>query len=88
MVFESKEFGFTGSFTLTKDVEFHTINQSFDGANSGHQTPDPYFVYPTTEDALYYDDSTADPGYFVVATVGANSDAVTADDVEVFQSTV
>jgi Ca2+-binding RTX toxin-like protein len=88
--FEAKPFGFPNSCTPQDGVNFYTLSaQGFDGSNSNHQTSDPYFVFSTFqgENVLYYDDTTALDGYYVVAqVVGPNSDQISAGDVGVFLS--
>lgn len=90
MEFEAKPFGFSDSCTPQDGVNFYTLSdQGLDGSNSNHQTSDPYFVFSTFkgENVLYYDDTTALDGYYVVAqVVGPNSVQISAGDVEVFMS--
>ncbi len=84
--FNSSAFGFTGSFTLTEGVNFHTIAAAYDGTNSGHNDANPnHFVYSTADETLYYDNDPAAAGYSIVATVAVGSDDIAASDVEIFQ---
>jgi VCBS repeat-containing protein len=83
--FDSGSFGFLGSFTAQDGVDFHSINNPYDGTNSGHAGGDPHFVYSTVDETLYYDASNAVLGYSIVATVGPGADDISASDVEVFE---